>query len=172
MVMLPRMQNHCKAGANLNNRPMPDTSDSALLPAVGLLERLTPEQRDRLQTFGEVFSLKKGDHLIEQGQPQGYMHVVLKGELKVHVASKEAVVPLGYVEAGGCVGEMSLLEPSIASATVTASAPSEVWSLTRERFDAFLADHPAPGAELLRGIALTLADRLRKGSERLLASEG
>ena len=146
--------------------------DPHTLPALGWLAKLTTEQRTRLKTFGETFSLKKGDGLIEQSQPQAHLHFLLKGELKVQVSSKEAVVPLGYVQVGGCVGEMSLLEPGTASASVSASAPSEVWTITREQFDHFVTDHPVAGAVLLRGIALILADRLRKGSQRLLASEG
>jgi CRP-like cAMP-binding protein len=116
--------------------------------------------------------LRKGEVLIEQGQPQACLHLVLEGELKIQVASKETLVTLGYAQVGGCVGEMSLLEPTTASATVLASANSRLWYLNYENFNHFVARHPAAGAAMLRAIALVLAGRLRKGSERLLASGG
>ena len=149
-----------------------DAHDTTGLPALGILAKLSPDELAILEGYGETISLHKGDRLIQQGQPQSFLHFVLEGELKIQVASKDAIVPLGYAQVGGCVGEMSLLEPTSASAAVMASAHSRLWYLSSEKFDQFVAEHPAAGASLLRAIALVLAGRLRKGSERLLASEG
>lgn len=147
-------------------------SNASGLPALGILASLSADARAILESYGEMLHLNKGDRLIEQGQPQAFLHFVLEGELKIQVASKEAIVTLGYAQVGGCVGEMSLIEPGTASASVMASAHSRLWYLNHEMFDRFVDDHPAAGAALLRAIALVLAGRLRKGSERLLASEG
>jgi CRP-like cAMP-binding protein len=142
------------------------------LPAIGILANLTPGDLANLEGFGETMLLRKGEVLIEQGHPQACLHFVLEGELKIQVASKDALVTLGYAQVGGCVGEMSLLEPTTASATVLASANSRLWYLNYENFNHFVTRHPAAGAAMLRSIALVLAGRLRKGSERLLATGG
>ncbi len=144
---------------------------SAGLPALGILAKLSADDRAILESYGEMLHLNKGERLIDQGQPQAFLHFVLEGELKIQVASKEAIVTLGYAQVGGCVGEMSLIEPTTASASVVASAHSRLWYLSHESFNRFIDDHPAAGAALLRAIALVLAGRLRKGSERLLATE-
>ncbi len=140
------------------------------LPPVGLAAGLADAERARLWTFGDVISHDRGDALVKQGQPQGFLHVVLEGELRVHVTSEEALVTLGYVEPGESVGEMGLLEDVEAGATVVANSPSQTWAISRERFDAFVAAYPAVAVKFLREIAILLARRLRKGSERLLDS--
>lgn len=145
----------------------PDT-----LPAAGLVADLTSAERGELCHYGEFIDHEKNDVLVEQGVAQAFLHLVLEGELRVLLKSEEAIVPLGYVQAGECVGEMSLLEPVDASATVMANASTRVWAINRPRFEEFTAAHPATAAKLLKAIAIQLGRRLRKGSARLLDAEG
>ncbi len=138
---------------------------------MGLVAGLSPDERKALAYFGEVLTHRKGDALVEQGLPQSYLHLVLDGELRVSVASDEAILPLAYIQPGECVGEMSLLEPVDASASVVANAISKTWAISREQFDSFTEQHPAASNKFLKAIAIQLAHRLRKGSQRLLHAE-
>jgi CRP/FNR family transcriptional regulator, cyclic AMP receptor protein len=138
------------------------------LPAEGLLESLSEAERANLQSYGDFIHHDKGGIVVEQGIQQSFLHLVAEGELEVRLLGPEAIVPLGYVTQGACVGEMSLLEPVEASAQVSATAPTNVWALSRSRFDQFLGEHPEAGCKLLKAVATLLAKRLRKGSERLL----
>ncbi len=145
----------------------PDT-----LPSNGLLESLSAEERAFLQSYGDMIHHDKGDTVVAQGIRQSYLHLVADGELQVKVTSPEAVVPLGYVAPGGCVGEMSLVQDEVeASANVVATAPTYVWALSRSRFEQFLGENPVVGCKLVLAIASLLASRLRKGSERLLKAQ-
>ncbi|MBP7948940.1 MAG: cyclic nucleotide-binding domain-containing protein [Verrucomicrobiales bacterium] len=148
---------------------LPTSTDR--LPAVGIAASLNSEERNALCYFGEFVDHAKNAALVEQGLPQAFMHLVLEGELRVSVKSEEAIVPLGYVERGECVGELSLLEPVDASATVQANAPTRTWCISREQFDKFLEEQPVAGVKLLKAIAILLGNRLRKGSQRLLNAE-
>lgn len=141
------------------------------LPATGLVADLSPRERGDLCSYGEFITHPKGDTVVEQGVTQAFLHLVLEGELRVILKSEEAILPLGYVEAGESVGEMSLLEPVDASATVLANANSVVWAISRTRFEEFTEANPAVAAKLLKAIAILLGRRLRKGSERLLDAE-
>jgi CRP/FNR family transcriptional regulator, cyclic AMP receptor protein len=147
------------------------SADNLNLPAEGLLEDLSAEERTTLQNYGDIVHHDKGDSVVEQGVAQSFLHLVVSGELQVKLHSPEAIIPLGYVDVGGCVGEMSLLEPVEASAQVAATAPTNVWALSRSRFDQFLAENPIAGCKLLKSIATLLARRLRKGSQRLLDAQ-
>lgn len=142
------------------------------LPAAGLASGLTAQERSELCLYGEFITHEKGDTVVEQGVSQAFLHLVLEGELRVILKSDEAIVPLGYIQAGEGVGEMSLLEPVDASATVLANATTKAWAISRTRFGEFTTDHPAAAAKFLKAIALQLGRRLRKGSERLLTAEG
>lgn len=143
-----------------------------VLPALGLLAPLSEEERLELSTYGTFLEHHKGEKLVEQGQPQGYLHLLLSGELRVVAASDEALLTLGYVEPGESVGEMTLLEPvESASAHVVAQSPVKVWAIQRQDFDSFLASHPAAGGKILREIAILLAQRLRRRTEHLVQSQ-
>ena len=109
--------------------------------------------------------------MVEQGVSQAFLHLVLEGELRVFVKSEDAIVPLGYIQAGEGVGEMSLLEPVDASAMVMANATTKAWAISRSRFEEFTTAHPLAAAKFLKAIAIQLGRRLRKGSERLLNAE-
>ncbi len=138
------------------------------LPATGILEHLTPGERAALFAYGDVFSQAKGEKVVVQGDPHAYLHLVLRGELRVAVTLDDGIHTLGYVQPGECVGEMSLLEPvQPASANVIATADARLWCIQRDGFDRFVLDHPAAGAAVLRGIAVMLARRLRRRSELL-----
>lgn len=149
---------------------LPTSTD--VLPAVGVASTLSDEERKTLCYYGEFVEHGKNDTVVEQDLPQSFLHLVLAGELRVSVKSEEAIVPLGYVERGECVGELSLLEPVDASATVQANAPTKTWCINRDQFEKFTTEHPAAAAKFLKALAIMLGRRLRKGSQRLLDAEG
>ena len=70
---------------------------------------------------------------------------------------------------GECLGETSLLEPGLASATVRVAKESTVWSIDSEDLRAFVAEHTGGSGSLLMGIASCLSQRLRHANE-LIAS--
>ena len=144
-----------------------DTIDS--LPAIGILSELSDLERDSLADHGNFLHNRKGDKLVEQGTANAFLHLVLAGELRVTASSNEAIVTLGYVHPGECVGEMSLLEPvKTGSANVISVSDSHVWCIQRKDFDRFVERHPAAGAKILRGIAILIATRLRKSDQQMV----
>jgi CRP-like cAMP-binding protein len=139
------------------------------LPAIGIISDLTEDERTELAHFGTFLKNHKGDKLVAQGTANAFLHLVLSGELRVTAASEEAIITLGYVHPGECVGEMSLLEPVKAgSANVVAFADSHVWCIQRADFDRFVEEFPAAGAKMLRGIAVLIAGRLRKSDQHMV----
>jgi CRP-like cAMP-binding protein len=147
--------------------PLPTNS----LPAVGLVANLSADERAELRVYGEFITHEKGDTVVEQGLPQAFLHLILDGELRIFIKSEDAVIPLGYAETGEAVGEMTLLEPIDSSAMVVANATTHVWCINRTRFEEFTTVQPAIAAKFLKAIAIQLAHRLRKGSERLIEAE-
>jgi CRP-like cAMP-binding protein len=139
------------------------------LPPIGILAEMNDAERAALASFGTFLKNKKGDKLVQQGTANAFLHLVLSGELRVTAASEEALVTLGYVHPGECVGEMSLLEPvKTGSANVISASDSHVWCIQRADFDRFVEDFPAAGAKMLRGIAVLLAARLRKSDQHMV----
>ena len=76
-------------------------------------------------------------------------------------------VLLGKIGRGETIGEINLLDPNKASATVTAVEFSQVWMITRQSLEDFMNEYPLPAAHLLVGIGKTLARRLRDVNEKI-----
>jgi diguanylate cyclase (GGDEF)-like protein/PAS domain S-box-containing protein len=103
-----------------------------------------------------VLTAAPGRILIERGQPNERLFLVLDGELTVHLDAPDSP-PLVRLGAGETVGEMSLIDRRTASAWVVAATrcrllvlePAQLWALV-ERFD-----------PVARNLLRTLSGRLR-----------
>ncbi|MFT5042315.1 MAG: CRP-like cAMP-binding protein [Hyphomicrobiaceae bacterium] len=73
----------------------------------------------------EVLQLVKDDILLEPGQENHNLYLLLDGRLKVHidrVDSEEGFI----IDAGECTGEVSIIDGKPAAAFVVAEEPSQV----------------------------------------------
>lgn len=148
------------------------SSEAPALPALGILATLSEPERAELASHGRFLDHHKGDKLVEQGQPQGYLHLLMEGELRAVAATEGLLLTLGYVHPGECVGEMALLEPvKSAFANVIAQSSAKVWAIQRDDFDEFLKQNPAAGAKILREIAVLISQRLRRMTEHAARAE-
>lgn len=148
------------------------SSETPALPALGILATLGGPERAELAAHGRFLDHHKGNKLVEQGQPQGYLHLLLEGELRVVAATEGLLLTLGYVHPGECVGEMALLEPvKSAFANVIAQSAVKVWAIQRDDFDQFLKRNPEAGAKMLREIAVLISQRLRRMTEHAARAE-
>jgi putative ABC transport system ATP-binding protein len=79
-----------------------------------------------------------GETVVRQGDAGDRFYLVRSGELSVDVDG----VPAGRLGAGGFFGEIALLHDRLRTATVAATAPSELFALEREPFLAAVTGHP------------------------------
>lgn len=142
------------------------------LPALGILEPLGDEDRDILSGYGEFLPVQPNKAIIEEGLDQNSLFFVISG--KLHATSMRAghMVLLGTIGRGETVGEMNLLDPSKASATVTAVEFSQVWRIDSESLDAYINEYPKAAAWLLIGVGRTIAHRLRIVNQKITAFYG
>ncbi len=141
------------------------------LPAIGFVADLSDDDRLLLSSYGEFASFKANQTVIEQGQPQDSLYLVLSGLLHARRAVEDRELLLGRIEAGASLGEVNIFDPDVASATVIAVEFSQVWRINREDLEAFLETSPVAGGNLLVGIATQLSKRLRETNQRLVAAQ-
>ena len=84
------------------------------------------------------------------------------------VRPSRTVLTLGQLKVGESVGEMSLLDPCKASATVKAEGKCRVLEISREQFENFTQENLEAGLRLMRGLGVHLARRVRKASEKMI----
>jgi diguanylate cyclase (GGDEF)-like protein len=141
--------------AALQSRAMPEVT-AEQLGEFSLLQGVSLTAREDLLEAGQLRSLAIGAALIGQGDANETMYLLLEGELAVYLDNVEGT-PIAVVDAGEVVGELSLLDGSVASAHVVAHSPCRVLAVDERAFWDLTNDSHAFAVQLL----VKLAGRLR-----------
>jgi CRP/FNR family cyclic AMP-dependent transcriptional regulator len=128
-----------------------------------ILTRLNDEDVDWLATVGQRQRLDVGTVLIRQGQPIEALIFVLDGQVSVTVDGLGEIARLG---SGEILGEMSLVDESPPSATVTVVQPTQILAIDKQHLVARLDSDAAFAARLYRAIATFLSIRMRNTVRR------
>ncbi len=115
-----------------------------------------------------VFELKDGEQLITEGKHAASMIIVYSGALRVTVGQGKHRIDLPEIKSGEWVGEISLLDPGLASANVRVCGPTTILEFSHQALLAFIKKHPAGALHLLSSLAHDLAGRLNRTSEGLV----
>jgi CRP-like cAMP-binding protein len=106
---------------------------------------------------------RRGQVLCNEGDPGESIYILEEGQLRVTQwtpAGDEAV--LAVVEAPAAVGELSLLDGSPRSATLTAIGPVHVRLIPRKAFMSLIQEQP----QIVPGLLATLATLIRRANAR------
>ncbi|MDP2341438.1 MAG: diguanylate cyclase [Deltaproteobacteria bacterium] len=132
------------------------STDDLDLEHFAMLSGVSAAARRELMTTSTRRSLAAGELLITQGEATGAMYFVVVGELGVSLGDPTAE-PIALIGQGETVGELSVLDGSVASAHVVARTPCELLALAEEGFWALTHHSHAFSINLL----VKLAERLR-----------
>ncbi|MEM7387445.1 MAG: cyclic nucleotide-binding domain-containing protein [Verrucomicrobiota bacterium] len=140
------------------------------LPPIGMMADLPDDVRVRLAAEGEFVTRSRGAYLTLQGRPHHAMSFILSGKVAVSAHANEQTVNLAVLSRGDVVGEMSIVDPRLASASVrvVSDEPAELWVIDGEAFNKVVEADPAAGFVIMKALGKVLCDRLRKDSERML----
>jgi CRP-like cAMP-binding protein/GNAT superfamily N-acetyltransferase len=133
---------------------------AAVVGKLPLSAGLDAEQVGRLAGVCSVTAFAPGAVIFGQGQIDDRMHVVLQGEVAVAVAG--SAEPVGLVEDGECLGEMSLLTAAAHSATATARTHVETAVLEHEAVAELIRLRPDIGLHIYRNLAVGLGQKLKR----------
>ena len=147
---------------------MRESEAFSLVESQGFLEELSCEDRQLLQSWGVKKVFPAGSILFRQACAHDTLYLVITGELRAERTSDVSRVTLGHIHPGESIGEMSVLEPVRASATVEVVHDAEVWVISRDRFHAFINEHPHAGVRLLMNLSRQLARRVRLSCDKLM----
>lgn len=133
------------------------------LPVFSWIGHLKEDDRELLSSYGEFFPGLPGTAIIEEGEEQTEVFVVISGKLQVHATQENGEARLlAEVGPGETLGEISLFTPGPATATVIATEFSQLWRIKDSDLIQFMTDNPGAGNVLLRTLATILAQRLRQ----------
>lgn len=123
---------------------------------LAMLQRVSLTARAELLFGAQERRLAAGEVLLVGGEPNDTMYILTEGKLEVHLTSIDDD-PIAFIAVGETVGELSLLDGSVASASVVASSESTVLAVSEDQFWELVDGSHAFAVELL----VKLAQRLR-----------
>jgi CRP/FNR family cyclic AMP-dependent transcriptional regulator len=126
---------------------------------------LDASQLDALLMALEPEEVAAGETLITQGSPSDALYLVWDGWLEIELAGRTRA--LSRLGPGEVVGEVSLLDPGPATATVRSDAGCTVLVLRRARLEQLWAEHPAIATRCLAYLSREMAQRLRRTTIQL-----
>jgi CRP-like cAMP-binding protein len=136
------------------------TSERAvLLGGVGLFAVLNPEDRAAFADAAIEVSFPEGRRIARQGEVETGFFLVLAGSATVTRNGR----PVATIEPGGFFGELSLLDGSPRTATVTADAATTCLALPTWEFQRLIRERPGFALPILKEAARRI---------RALSSEG
>jgi CRP-like cAMP-binding protein len=119
-------------------------------------------------TLGKLY--ENGEVIVRQGEAGDCMYVVQEGQVEVVVERDGKEVPLRVLGEGEFIGEMSLFEREVRSATVRALGPARLLTVDRTGFLRRIHQDPS----LAFRVVETLSRRVRDLTDQVarLRSEG
>jgi SulP family sulfate permease len=146
--------------------------DSPLaLEEIGLLKGLEPAHLAALQDCASARTLAAGERLFKQGdETADEMYLIRSGRVRIEldVASGEHRL-IAVFARGDFFGEMAFVDRGRRAASASALIATELFALSRRRFDAAAARDPELGRKLFSRISKALALRLRQADAEIRA---
>ena len=131
---------------------------------------LSAAQWEVLSSYLLPVVLPAGQILFSQGATDRTLYLVESGSLSVHYQDEKERLRLAIVGPGSVVGEGAFFSHRSRSATVQASAPCKLWSLTAIRFTELTNRQPAIALGLVMAAGAVLAKRLGNRRRRVAAT--
>ncbi len=131
---------------------------------------LTPAQWDTVSAYLQPYAVPAGHVLFSQGATDRTLYLVESGCLSVHYQDEKERLRLAIVGPGSVVGEGAFFSMRPRSATVQASAPTKLWTLTALRFTELTNRQPAIALGLAMAAGAVLAKRLGNRRRRVAAT--
>lgn len=131
---------------------------------------LTPAQWDTVSAYLQPYAVPVGHVLFSQGATDRTLYLVESGSLSVHYQDEKERLRMAIVGPGSVVGEGAFFSMRPRSATVQASAPTKLWTLTALRFTELTNRQPAIALGLAMAAGAVLAKRLGNRRRRVAAT--
>lgn len=136
---------------------MSTTADRlAHLQGVALFAECTTDELEILDRLADEIEVEPGTRFVTQGHYSRDAYIVVSGEARVE---RDGTV-IGSAGPGDTIGELSVIEPGLRTATVTADTAMVVLAMQSPEFLTAVEDVPPLARNLLRSMAKRLRESL------------
>ncbi|MEM9400112.1 MAG: cyclic nucleotide-binding domain-containing protein [Verrucomicrobiota bacterium] len=138
-------------------------------PSTSWLGDLDAQERTTLCSLGDFVELRSGDILIQQGEQQPFLYMVISGDLKVTVGADGKTTDVASLKEGNSIGEMSMVDQDAASATVTAVSDCQLWRMKHDNLLECWMEHPRIVAVVILSLFAIAVRRIKEMNPQLAA---
>jgi len=126
---------------------------------------LSDDDLKNLAAFFVSKNVPEGEALWKEEDPFDYIAFIISGrvEIKKETEFGDMNVIMGIYSKGA----LCILDDSLRKVTAVSLEDVSLAIITQKNLDKLIAANPALGAKLLKGMLLTVSDRLRKSFDRL-----
>lgn len=133
-----------------------------------VLHELTAEERGALVPLFKLENYQAGKAIFREGDPGNKLYFVLNGVVQIEKGVDEAnTTRLARLGRGELLGEISVMDKSVRTATGTAFVDAALAVLSRQQVDTLINTHPKIAAKIFLGMAQSLAKRLRSADDEI-----
>ncbi len=133
-----------------------------------LFGTIPDDYRSELMESFEERSFTEGECVVTEGAASSSLFMVTSGELQVYLSAPEGTVELTRLGPGQVFGEVSLLDPGPASASVKGVVAGTLLAISNARLLELYETNPKRIAPIMRHLATHLATNLRRSSQGTL----
>jgi signal transduction histidine kinase len=141
--------------------------DHDVLKQITLFSQLPDDKLDWLMDHAGHVTVDAGAVLMAQGSAPDALYVVVDGEFEIIRRAGDQDVVIALTGAGGMLGEMSLIQDTVRSATARALRRSSLLKISRDVFEELLCGNSATALTILR----TVMARLRNTETMVAQNE-
>lgn len=134
-------------------------------PQIG--STLKPDELEALLEILKIQYVEASESLIIEGTMTDSLYFVWEGELDVIMQSPEGEYKVSTIEPGALLGEISLLSPGKATATVRSELGCVALHLDVESLQQFWDSYPHAASVFLRELSRLVAQRLSSVDQTL-----
>jgi CRP-like cAMP-binding protein len=133
---------------------MADTSKLQLVRDSALAAELTAEQSAILAELVTVRDLAEGEILVDEGESDDHVHVIVSGALAVakQMEAGQRWINLNVLTKGDLAGELAFMDGKPHYAALRATVPTRVFSLKRGKLESLLDREPLIVYRVMRAI--------------------
>ena len=146
-----------------------DADDPALgLPQIELFREFDDAALMALEGIVEKVHLAAGANLFRQGDEGDKLYLIRRGAIDVHLRLGEKTRHhLATMSRGDYLGEMSFLDQQNRSADASAKCDTDLYALSRERFNGVARENPIVATKVFARLALLVSKRVRTANAEL-----
>ena len=138
-----------------------------LVARIPLFKTLTRDDLDRIVRISRLVKIKPEIQVVKEGTGANSMYILVEGEVRVEktVPGLPGMTHLANIKAPSVFGEMSLIDGSPRSATVTSNSDAVLLIVDFSSFQRLRRSYAPAAFKILRELAFTLCNRLDEKAE-------